>query len=319
MLMMSEFGYAYSKGDTTQGGTLRFENRHYRPTHTTSLCDFNNDMDRDGLQITGSQDDLANKVQVFVHPTRIGDSADPTAGFVLGGMALFQLQKTSTLIGALEINDAIFGPYRDPITREVIGGTNFINPVATTDYTMNSAADGSGTDLTANFTVLASFTGQGVRFTIVNNTVTPAYLTKLQARGDGIYRYETMIEVTVAGTFGTRVLAIDMPYQNDLSVASDIAAYLAAVQATGYPRVKSVKFLANRSLAWLTQALQREPGDCITVTETATGLSTGTLSMPGVKFYINGVRLEYHPGQILFCTWYLEATYTAQAALLAAI
>lgn len=49
-------------------------------------------------------------------------------------------------------------------------------PVATTDYIMNAAADGSGADLTANFTVLATYGTDSVDYEIKNNGVTQGYI-----------------------------------------------------------------------------------------------------------------------------------------------
>lgn len=299
-LCLSEFGYAYVKGDTTQGGTFQFEARRHRSLNPTTYLTFADDMARDGLVVVGGRDDVYRRVQVVVHPTRV-DAAATTV--------LFSLQTTSTEVRPGETLDTIFGPYRDPDTNDACGGTAMVTPVATTDYTMNSAQDGSGTDLTANFSVTASYTGQGVRYTIVNNGATAGFITKLQARGKGVYRTTALIERTVSGSYGDRVLTLDLPYQSNVNTGTDIANYLATLLSSPSARVQSVKFLANRSDAFMTAALEREPGDRIAITETVTGLD-------GALFTINSVRLELLPGGILWCTWGLEPALVSQNWLL---
>jgi hypothetical protein len=288
-LALSEQGYVYIKGDYDQGGTLAFEARGHRANDTTTHLSFDDDMSRDGLVIVGGRDDVYRTVQVTVHPTRV-DSAATTV--------LFSLVTTSTLVGAGETLDTIFGPYRDPDTNEACGGTAMVTPVATTDYTMNSAEDGLGSDLTGNFTVTASYTGQGVRYTIVNGGGTPGYITKLQARGKGVYRKDVNVEKTVSGSYGDRVLSIDMPYQTSVNIASNLATYLATLLSTPSARVRSIKFCANRSDDFMTAAIVREPGDKIAITETVTGLMAA-------EFHINRVTLEMHANNILWCQWEL--------------
>lgn len=299
-LCLSEFGYAYIKGDATQGGTFQFEARRHRSSKATTYLTFSDDMARDGLAVVGGRDNVYRTVQVIVHPTRV-DAAATTV--------LFSLQTTSAEVRPGQTLDTIFGPYRDPDTHEACGGTAMVAPVATTDYTMNSAQDGSGTDLTANFSVSASYTGQGVRYSITNNGATAGYITLLQARGKGVYRTTALVERTVTGSYGDRVLTLDLPYQSNVNTGTDIANYLATLLSSPSARVQSVKFLANRSDDFMLAAITREPGDRIAITETVTGLD-------GSLFTINSVRLELRPGGILWCTWGLEPALVTQNWLL---
>lgn len=283
-ICLSEQGYAYMRGDTTQGGTFAFEARGHRSLNTTTHLTFDNDMT--GCTVAGSRDDVYGLVRVIVHPTRV-DSAATTV--------LFSLENTSTFVAAGATIDTIFGPYRDPATNDPCGGTAMVAPVATTDYTMNAAQDGSGTNLTASFTVTASYTGQGVRYTIENTGGSGGYITKLQARGKGVYRSTTVVEQAVAGV-GDRVLELDLPYQTSVNAANSIALQLATALSSARARVRSVTFRAQQSEDFLDAALQREPGDRIAITEAATGLS-------GDLFTINSVRLEMKQPGHLWCTW----------------
>lgn len=289
-ISLSEFGYCYIKGDATQGGTFTFENRTHRaanPTVQITLAE--TDIVVGGLSVPGSRDQIYRAVRVYWYPTK----TDPAATTVV-----YSLQTTSTLLAPGEVNNSIFGPYRDPTNTDMIGATAQVAPVATTDYTMNSAANGSGSDLTANFTVSASYTSLGVRYTITNNGGVSGYITKLQARAKGIYRYETYAESRVSGAYGDQVFEFAMPFQNDGNVASDVADHLAAIFSAAFAHAPSVTFNANRSATLMAAAINREPGDRIAITETVTGLNH--------QFTINSVSLQLAAGNVMHCTWGLE-------------
>jgi hypothetical protein len=281
-------------GTTAPGGGLfRFANRQASTLNPLVLHDFEGDIARGGLVVPGSRDDLVSKVQVFVHPTRVDTSP----------VILYDLQTTSTLVAAGQTNDSLFGPYRDPDNPgDRVGGTDMIQPVATTDYTMNAAQDGSGADLTGNFTVTASYTGNGVRFTIVNTGATAGYITKLQCRGLGIYRFTAVIERDVPDVdYGHRVMQVDMPYQNNVNTGNDVADYLTNVQSRSLSRVRSVTFCANKTSTLLGAMLAIEPGKRVSITETMTGLDL-------TEFLVTGVRLEITQAAepIAWCTWFLR-------------
>lgn len=287
-IAMSEQGYIYIAGDSTQGGTLKFEARGARTLNNTTSFTLDNDMYHNGgLIVTGGRDDIYSTVQVIVHPTTV-DAAATTV--------LFALSTTSTLVRAGATVDTIFGPYRNTETNEACGGVEMVTPVATTDYTMNTAEDGSGTDLTGSFTVTASYTGQGVRYTIVNGSGSDGYITKLQARGKGVYRSDVIVERTVAGGYGDRVLTLDLPYQSSVNNATKIAENLSTLLSSPSARIRSVKFNANRSAAFMEAAVLREPGDRIAISETVTGLSDAL-------FVINRCTYELYEQGILWCTW----------------
>lgn len=287
-LAMSEQGYIFEKGTET-GMALAFQERGARTADTTTHLSFDDDMARDGLVMTGSRDDVYRTVQVIVHPTTV-DAAATTV--------LFSLETSDTLVAAGATVDTLFGPYRDPNNNDAVGGVSMVSPVATTDYLMNSQADGLGTDLTANFTVSATYTGQGVRYSITNTGGTDGYITFLQARGKGVYRSEAVVERSVTGSYGDRVLTLDLPYQTSVTTATKIATYLATLLASPVARVKSVRFCANRSDAFMTAAIVREPGDRIAISETVTGLDAAL-------FVIQWVKLEFQAPDILWCTWEL--------------
>lgn len=290
---LSDLAYLVVVGSKDGGGKLVYRNRHYPALHADvqfSLTGKN--IARGGLDVPGTREDLVSKVQVFVHSTR----TDPNNDTIL-----YDLQTTTTRIGPGETNDTLFGPYRDPANPgDRIGGMDMqpIEPV--TDYQMNSASDGSGADLTGSFTATASYTGSGVRFTITNNGTTTGYVTKLQARGRGIYRYTAVIEQNVTAEYGQRVLQYDMPFQSSVNVGNDVAAHLARqVRSRG---VKSVTFLANQSPEAMQAALELEPGSSrIAISETVTGLDAVEFTITKVAYRLEKAKKE----PLLWCTWYV--------------
>ena len=298
-LALSEFGYFYSKGDTVGGGTLVGENRHHRILNQVPKFTIDNTMDIGGISVPTARRDIYRTVQLEIHPTN--DLGTTTA------IVLFSVQKTTTLLQPGETNSYIFGAYFDPVSHTEIGGYSpspTYDPVATTDYTMNTLSDGTGTDQTANFTVTASRTGLGVRFTVHNTGTAAAYITKLQVRGIPIYRYDLTLQKTVPGSYGDQMLALSLPFQNSANVAADILESLIQRYSARMPTAGSVRFPANYSLAHAAAALQLEPGDRIGVLETLTGLSS--------SFTINGVQLELEENGLLWCTWFLEPASSQQ-------
>lgn len=285
-LALSDAGYCYTLGD----GTIRYENRHHRALNpTVEITLDGNTIAPGGIVVPGSRDDIYSSVQIAVKPTET-DAAATTV--------VYALENTTTLVQPGVTLGTIFGAYRDPSNRDIIGGTDTVDPVATTDYTMNAAQDGSGANLTASFTVTASRTGRGVRFSITNNGSVAGYITKLQLRGKAIYRYDAMVEVAVAGAYGTRPLQVVMPFQNNVNVAESWAAFLANILSTPFAHVRSVTFCASKSTALMQAAILREPGDRIEIAELVTAVDA--------PFTINSVRLECQPGGIVWCTWGLE-------------
>lgn len=298
-LCASEFATAAFVGSTTPGGLFTLRNRQSAVTDPTVLHHFNFDIIKNGLVVPGSRDDLYSKIQVFVHPLR----EDPFP------VVLWELHTSTTYVQPGETNDSIFGPYRDPDNPgDRVGGTDMIQPVATLDYTMNTIADGTGLDVTANFTVVADYSGgTGARFEITNIGGVGGYITLLRCRGKGIYRFTAMVERVIPNMpYGHQVMRVEMPYQANVNTGQDAAAYMANVYSRALSRVTSVSFFANDSSVLLAAMLIVEPGMRIAITEAMTGLDA-------IEFMVNGVRLEITPlanGPGIWCTWFLKPADT---------
>lgn len=306
-IMMSELGYLFVKGDSTQGGTLDFENRHVRPLTTTAAITFNNDMV--DIKVPRTLDRIWNRVEVTTHPRRV-DSAATTVLFSLLSQPIVQSGETVT----------IWGDFNDP-TQQLsrVGGTAMVAPVATTDYTMNTASDGSGANMTASFSVTATFFAASVKFDVTNNSMTDSgYVTKLQCRGKGLYDYapETSISDDTAAqlTQGLRVLPINMPYQDSRVNGQGAADWIRNLYSSPAKQVDSIQFFANHSATFLTAALAQEISARISISETVTGVASS-----GNGWFVNAIEFDVEPtlnGPAIWCTWILTPASNSQAWIL---
>ncbi len=112
---------------------------------------------------------------------------------------------------------------------EGVPAVNVITPVASTDYLINSQADGSGTDLTSSCTVTMTDFGDTAKLIIFNNSGVAGYVTKLQVRGDAIYEpnaLDVTYPVNLDGVDKLRELVLDLIWLQDVNVAIDISAVL---------------------------------------------------------------------------------------------
>ena len=282
---MAEGGYLYVKGDTTQGGTLKFEDRHARPK-AASVATFNNTMQ--DLEAIRSRDHIITRANVMVHPRKL----DAVATTVL-----WELTPSETVPALVPGETVAFtGLYRADSGRFArVGGDQIVTPVATTDYLGNAASDGSGSDLTASLSLVFASSGNSATFAFTNNHASSTiYLTKVQVRGRGI---EDRFTVTVfakdddaSNKFGERDISYDMIFEDRLEIAKGFADWIIDLHG-GVRTVVSLTMLVGPTTesATLTSVLAREPGDKITVTESMAGITS-------VPYFINGMRLEVRPG-----------------------
>lgn len=304
----SEMGHFYQAGD----GTVTFDERYARVNRAVSLS-LSDTMS--GLEISSNRDQILSRVQTIIHPRTI----DTVTQILYRLQSIPQIADGDTL--------TLVGGYTDPNSRaQRVGGTSMVTPVATTDYTANSLADGTGTDYTGSITVTATYGSNAARYSITNGAGVPVYLTKLQARGIGIYDYEQTVaeadDPALSATFGEQVQAIDMPYQSNVALGQELATYLLRIFGpqtvanfalgvaglcelgettrfadTNYAVVGSVR-VSPTTAALQTEILARDIGDVIAIAESMTQIDS--------RFVINAVDLEVRAPGIPFVTWTLS-------------
>jgi hypothetical protein len=261
----SEYGRLYLKGNTTGGDVLRFEKRTNRFSTPTAAASFSDTMT--GLVATEERGRIYNKIRVTVHPRRV-DAAATTVLFTNDGKPGIAAGETIT----------INGRYTDPDLRASrVGGTDMVAPAATTDYTANTLEDGTGADLTADLTVTATYHANSVDYSITNASGSDGFITKLQARGRGLYDYSEYEAIATDAasvtSYGETQLQYDMPYQHGGVIARAVADNL--LSRWSNPEVTEVRVTYTPpNTTGLQTAMALEPGDALSLTETLTGVSS---------------------------------------------
>ena len=105
-----------------------------------------------------------------------------------------------------------------------------LTPVATTDFTANTLADGTGTNLTASFSVAVTDFGDNAKLVISNNHPTLAgYVTFLQLRGDAVttqgrgYQFNT--ETASLAKYGRHDFVVDSKFTQNNYTAGNMINY----------------------------------------------------------------------------------------------
>ena len=299
--VISELGYLYVKGDTTQGGTLKFEDRHARPKYGAADASFDNSMM--GLKVDRERRDVMNRVYVVVHPR----TADASVS------VLYELTTTASVpavSGSTSIQ--IIAPFKESSIRGYrIAGSSIVAPASGTDWIANTAADGSGSNITSDVVVThANVSANSVTFNIQNNNAATAYITTLQVRGNALKDVtETVfsaVNVPSQGTYGENDVRISMQYESNTGTfATEIASWILNTTKDARYVISEFSLASNSSAALMTQSLAREPGDKITIAETVTGLSATGASGAQIGYFINGVNMTVRPGGIITTSWVL--------------
>ena len=284
-LALSEFGYIYVKRDATYGEVLTFDARHTR-TALSSAGTINDAMI--GMQsLYGGN--YANRVKVTCYPRQI-DAAATTV--------LASLQKVFEIASGDE--ETLLQQYRDPTGgSKQVSGIEMVTPVAAPDYTFNTAADGSGSDITADLSVTANYGGEGVQWVLTNNNGSSGFVTKLQARGKGIYFYDPAASISEVSagiaSYGEIEVAVNQSYQDSPLNSTAAAEYYATRLSTFRDDVSNVTFVPNKSAALTALFLSLDIGDLFTLTETLTGVSS--------DYFINAVDFELSATGVITCNW----------------
>lgn len=291
-LALSELGYIYIKSDSVQGGTLVYESRSVRGANNVAVQTFSNTMEE--VQIARDRQNLSNKIQVTAHPRKV-DATNGTILFTLNTVSAVQAFTTLTL-------NAPFRDPNQPLAR--VGGTNMQTPTAFTDYTMNTASDGSGTDITNQFSVTYSLlSANSATLNIANNSQFVGYITKLQLRGQGIYDYNTTVltneNTSSEFNLGQRVINIDMPYQADPIVANEASQYILNVWSNPLSYITKLQVVGNWSDDLMHAVLLRDISDCVALDENITGLADTT------RYFINAVDINITQGRVFRATFTL--------------
>lgn len=282
-VILSAQAYLFPLAD----GTLHLQNRHTRPLSSVMFA-FDDSM-LDSVDIPTDFGNVYDRVRTLTHPRTL-DGAATTVLFAITSAQIVNPGDTVT----------IWGDYAQSTNSlKLIGGTAQVTPlVSGTDYSGNSAADGSGADLTSSLSIVVSAFAATVKFEVTNVGAQPVYLVdatgaaKLQIRGKGIY---DNAPVSFESGTGARLLEIDLRYQDNGEVAQDLADFVRAQYASLNDQVVGVTFNPQKSSALMVQALSGEIGNVITVTEAITGVSAVAAVIQGIEgTIVGGPHLKLH-------------------------
>lgn len=230
---------------------------------------------------------LCNRVTVTTYPRRV-DAAATTV--------LFTLQGEITIAAGATKSD-YFCRYRDPSGgASYVNGRDMVTPVEGTDYTAGSTS--GGTDKNAKLTVTADYGTEGVSYTLTNTDTATIYVTKLQARGKGIYIYDAVrvvYEDTASQAIhGIYSLNIDMRYQDDPTVGEYFANQALARGKRPADSVERLHLLANRNSKNMYGFLCLEPGTRLSFSEGVSGIS-GDFFVQGYEAELVGDTVWWYP------------------------
>lgn len=147
-------------------------------------------------------------------------------------------------------------------------------PVSGTDYTANSAIDGSGTDRTANLVVTAVDQGAGVLLTLLNTYTATIYVTWLQIRGEP-RAFVSDRPVFLASKANPNVkigsgVNLQAPFASDAQVTRDWA--MAAMRRHRYPWPRLTLSFEALNDAIKVAMLSVEIGDLVYYKDSALGV-----------------------------------------------
>jgi hypothetical protein len=124
-----------------------------------------------------------------------------------------------------------------------VPATSVTSPAATTDYTANDAADGSGTNRTGNFTFSTTAFSTSAKL-VPTNSGSSAYITLLKIRADIIktdeYTYAEYEDTDSINTYGERSITINTDWLQNLNSANEYAQILVGrfKNPRAFPRFK---------------------------------------------------------------------------------
>lgn len=246
-IVKSSLGQLYENS----AGQIVFENRAHRAGHTSEYT-LNNGHAR--MLYTYGEKELVNSAITKSFARSAGSLTD-----------IFTLQETPLITGGQ--TRTFIGVFSDP-------ASSITDPAATTDYTANSLANGTGTDLTANMSVSVTKYAQSVLFTVENTGTQSFYITLLKVRG-------TPLTVTDSGQFqaddatsqlahGIKSDEFDGEFIDSMEWAESRSTLIKEQKKN--PVSEITVLLKPNTDAKRIQMLSREISDIVTVQETQTAV-----------------------------------------------
>lgn len=209
-LAFSEMGSMWIAGD----GKVTFRNRHFVDSSLFTITD--NDVYMGSVKILDPWEVVRNSIRVTAKSRAIQSAVE-----LWNSIEIIRLNPG-------EIRNDIFASYT--YNGESVIGTNIIPPVAGVDYVANTQSDGSGVNMTADFSVTATPFSSAAKLTVQNNHVSYAgYLIVNKLRGDALTtRSETSEFNDTTSQSRYQIRSLDLTYEwiQNINAARAIARHL---------------------------------------------------------------------------------------------
>ena len=242
-------------------GKLVFANRQWFPSQYSITATF---ADKMQAMTYSYGEDISNIVSTTYAPRLVGSS-----GTTIATLA------SATLVDASDYTDI---EYRFTLanTQGTIGATTLITPVTTTDYTANSLADGTGTNLTANITAQIIDTQATLAMVRYSNSGAAAYiLATSKLRGTPLTKFNQLLyeasDTTSILNHG-KLAYSTQGVQDSFADASTLAEYQLSLRKSAVGRVSNVTW-NGWDTALTADLLTITVGDKITLSEQQTQIS----------------------------------------------
>lgn len=206
----SEMGRMWVAAD----GKFTFRSRHYVDTPVVTLGPL--DIIKNGLRILQPVEVIRNVIRV---------TAKPRAAVATG--ELYRSDDPIFIRSGETINLWAKFSYGN---EDNIPAKNVITPVATTDYLVNTSADGSGTNITGSVSATATHYSTESYVSITNNSASSGWITTIRVRGDAIavsndirFQEEDLPSIQ---SFTQRTLNLESDWLQNPNVARSLALFL---------------------------------------------------------------------------------------------
>jgi len=189
-------------------------------------------------------------------------------------------------------------PSPDAPPENSAGSATWIIPVMVTDFTANSKADGSGTDLTASISIGALVKGTDqVEIPVINGAAVTAFITALKIRGTVLVETNpATVQFTSSASkakYQPRRYTLPAEFIPTTDEADDYCRYVAAQIDEPFP-VLTAEFDANESQSAIQEVLDRDVSDKITLNlVAASGLGINE------PFFVERIRVRVTEGGIV--------------------
>lgn len=259
----------------TKDGKIQFEDRIHRAStpHTTSQATWSDAAGAAiGFQAIDQNDYLESILNDFEAEITPHNLAEEKVLWIAIDMATQRGGRAPSIAGSGGTLTLVAVYYPPTLTGRPAanpGGVSaWTTPVANTDYKANTAAAGSGTDITSDISIVVTKSADRMEMVITNNNASTAYLMLLQARGIPVVEDHTTIvkdeDSTSIAKYGRRPYRYTAKFLADIAEVQAFLGHLKASYKDPHP-VITLSMLANASADSMTEALTRDVSDCITI------------------------------------------------------